>query len=107
MEIIGRYISVKTKTKDDVFGECLYQITGPIVDRQTPQGVKKFIKVVMLGGTGPSARPGMVLWDELEGLEKNIQDGITHKLVGDAQAQAMQTHYANKVSGKPNGIVEF
>ena len=55
----GTVIRVQTRTKEDVFGDVMWEIvetglSSPEAGRKGKDGVK----CVMLGGTGPSARKG-------------------------------------------------
>lgn len=60
----GQYIKVKTKTLEDVFGECVYKVleTG-LPCPHCEDNPKHGVKFMMLGGTGPSARKGIVITD--------------------------------------------
>lgn len=70
---IGDYIKVKTTTLEDVFGNCVYKITGP--DIETKEGTKT--KCILLHGTGKAAKPGLVIFDSLEVIDENIKNGVT------------------------------
>jgi len=66
---VGMQIRVKTRTKDNTFGTCIYEL----VDLY-PNNTARF---VMLHGTGASARPGYPVIDNLDAVLQNIADGIT------------------------------
>ena len=107
MDLIGKYISVKTKTKDDTFGECIYKITGPVEER-LELGAKKFrIKCEMLGGTGPSARKGLTVWDEVHELENAINAGITHHLISETEAKQLEIQFLKGKTQKPGNVIEM
>jgi len=89
MDLVGKFIRVKTTTKDDVFGECLYQITD---ETQSDSSGTIKNKCVLLGGSGTAARPGMMVFDSLSVIEKNISDGIT-TLVDENTAEKLVAHY--------------
>ena len=89
MDLVGKFIRVKTKTQEDVFGECLYHITGE-TQKDSKGNLKN--KCILLGGSGTAARPGMVVFDELSVIEKNISDGIT-TLVDENDAEKLVAHY--------------
>ena len=93
MNLIGKFIRVKTKTQEDVFGECLYQITGE-TQSDSKGNVKN--KCILFGGSGSSARPGMIVFDDLSVIEKNINDGIT-TLVDESDAEKLIEHYKKQV----------
>ena len=78
----GMLLKVKTKTLEDVFGECVYEVveTGLPATEPHRRGINDGIKCVMLGGSGPSARKGLVLFDSEEDINKWITDGIVQIL---------------------------
>ena len=84
----GDCIKVKTTTKDDVFGTCIYRAEEIGLKCPFCKG-QDGIKFVMLGGDGPSARPGMVLVDCEQQIQSDMAKGIT-QMVNPKQAVAPQ-----------------
>jgi hypothetical protein len=103
MNLIGKYILVKTKTKDDIFGDCLYQIVGPVIEH----GDKRLVKCEMLSGTGSSARQGFTVTEDLGVLEAAINIGITHRLVSPGDAALRIQAAKNNGGMKPGNIIEL
>ena len=106
MELLGKYIMVKTQTKDGNFGDCLYQISGPIVEVEQLGVKQRRIKCEMLGGSGPSAHHGRVVWDVVEELEAAIASGKTHRLVSSTEVLSLMQTFENKTK-KPGNIIEL
>jgi hypothetical protein len=75
---VGQCIRVQTKTLQDVFGVCYYEVLETGI--QAPEADRKDkmdgIKVKMLGGSGPSAREGIVLHDSWHKISGEIASGI-------------------------------
>lgn len=92
----GTYIRVQTKTKDDVFGDCVYRVvqTGlPAPERNRRKaGEKDGIKFEMLGGSGPSASPGRVIMDSEYQVLQNVKEGKC-EIIPEEQAQELQRHF--------------
>jgi len=90
---IGDCIKVRTRTQDDVFGECIYRVTN--VGQPCPECKgQDAMHFVMLGGTGPAARPGMTIVDCPKKIRNEMTKGITIVL-SPAQAEAFEKHYAS------------
>jgi hypothetical protein len=109
MDLVGKFMLVKTRTKDNNFGDCLYQITGPIKEQVMMVGTppRKVIRCEMLGGTGSAAHKGLVIWDILEDLENSLAKGETHQFVDAATATSLISSYSAKNSGRPGNIIEL
>ena len=87
---VGTLIQVKTKTKDNTFGEVVYEITeiGLSFNKKFSDGVK----AVMLGGNGPSARKGYTVFDSEAVIQGNIKDGIT-KIIPENKVASIKAFY--------------
>jgi hypothetical protein len=75
----GTLLKVRTKTRQDTFGEVLYEVTeiGLPAPEKGREGQMDGVKCVMLGGSGPSARKGYTVPDSEFEIQKNIASGIT------------------------------
>jgi len=113
---VGQFIQVQTKTRDDIFGDCIYEVleTGlPAPQRARREaGMMDGIRCRLLGGSGPSAmaRAGTEIVDSQEKIGQEMEQGIT-KLVTPEHAERLRDHYETKVSDKgtpsPGGIMEM
>lgn len=108
----GTIIRVQTRTKQDVFGDCMYEITktglkAPEVGREDKMDG---VKCVMLGGTGPSARKGYVVIDSEEAIQRNITEGIT-VIISAEKSKEIIAHYGDKAKDSTHkgatGCVDF
>lgn len=88
----GNCIKVKTITTEDVFGECVYQVVETGIRCPECHG-QDGIKFIMLGGSGPAARPGYPVIDCTERIRRDLAKGIT-RILTDAEAKAALAHYA-------------
>ena len=113
----GTLIRVQTKTKEDVFGDCLFEIVETDISMSNPSGgdatITDGVKCVMLGGSGPSARKGFVVMDRASVIEANIRTGIT-EIVSDEKRKGIVDYYEDKAKdGTPRrvtgstGVVEM
>jgi len=109
----GDCIKVKTKTLKDVFGECVYKtmavgLSSPNKDKRAA-GVMDGIKFMMLGGSGPSARYGLVIIDSEPVVAQNIKDGITVVLSLEEAVRAEQFYGSKdpKAAGAKAGVIEI
>lgn len=96
----GDCLKVKTKTKDNTFGDVIYiveEVGMPC--KRKGCGKNDMVKCVMLGGSGPAARPGFVVCDCIELIRKNMADGIT-EIISQAQAKAIAEHHVTKAVTK-------
>jgi len=57
---------------------------------------------MMLGGTGPSARKGFVVFDSEDAIRKNIEEGITNIIPPEKRAAVIS--FYDDVPGKTGGI---
>jgi hypothetical protein len=105
---VGDHIQCVTKTKNDVFGTVLYRVDEvglkcPEKNCEENDGVK----CVMLGGSGPSAHAGRVIYDCTKRIEKDIAEKRTKK-VPRPQAEQVAAQYKDRPKGVlPGGIREF
>ena len=113
----GMLLRVQTKTKEDVFGDCLYEILEVGITMKNPgnpnQTVKDGVKCVMLGGSGPAARKGLTIMDTAGKIESDIRTGIT-EVVSEAKRAEIVGYYEDKAKdGTPRrvtgaaGVVDF
>ena len=82
----GDCIRVQTKTLEDVFGVCFYEITETGI--ASPEPGRDGVRAIMLGGSGPSARPGIEIIDSQMKIAQDIATGIT-EVMGKEQAQTL------------------
>jgi hypothetical protein len=96
MLTVGMLLKVKTKTLQDVFGEVVYEIVETGLPAREPhrKGINDWVKVVMLGGSGPSARKGIVIYDSEEDIQQWIKDGIVQILPASKKAEVVAYYEA-------------
>jgi hypothetical protein len=102
----GMLLRVQTRTKEDVFGECLYEVVEVGMDTpDTPKtGVKDGVTCKMLGGSGPAARKGFIVKDCEAEILRNIREGVT-SIVPDDQRDAIVAQYDDKAKdGTPRKV---
>jgi hypothetical protein len=102
----GTLLKVKTKTFQDVCGECLYEVvaTGlpaPEKERKAA-GIMDGVKCVMLGGSGPAARTGWSVIDSEAAIQRNIKEGMT-VIVPSEQRDSLIARYAGGSKKGKNG----
>lgn len=75
----GTILRCRTKTKDNTFGVVLWEVleTGLPAPEAHRNGQMDGLKVVMLGGSGPSARAGLTLIDSEDHIQNDIREGVT------------------------------
>jgi len=105
----GTLIRVQTRTKEDVFGDCMYEVVETGLDAPEPErkaaGIKDGVKCVMLGGSGPAARKGFVVIDSDEAIRRNIAEGITEVIPPEKRDEVV-AHYDDKAKdGTPRRSV--
>jgi len=93
----GDCLRVKTKTRDDVFGVCVYKVLEvgilPPEKERREAGAMDGVKCVMLGGTGPAARPGMTIMDSTKAISRDVKAGTT-EIIKEAEAERVAVQYA-------------
>lgn len=102
----GRSILVETKTMNDLFGKVLYYIEE--VGLETKDGVNDGVRLVMKGGTGGSARAGMVITDTVRELTRLISENKA-QFVNEEKAKAYEAKYNNESETNvvTGGIIEL
>lgn len=87
----GTILRCKTTTKNDMFGTVVWEVVeiglqAPEKDRRDT--CRDGVKVILLSGTGPSARPGMTLIDSEWHILEDIKAGVT-QIIPPAQKDAV------------------
>ena len=101
----GMLLKVRTKTLQDVFGECVYEVTEVGLPAREPhrKGINDWVKCVMLGGSGPSARKGVTIFDSEEDINQWITDGLVQILPATKMQEVVDYYEALEASKKvPN-----
>ena len=83
----GQCLKVKTTTLEDVFGTCYYEVTETGLPHPKDGG-SDGMRCVMIGGSGPAARPGYEVVDFQEKVAQDIAAGTT-SVITKEQALAM------------------
>ena len=98
----GDCIRVQTKTLQDVFGVCFYEImeAGIMAPEKGREKEMDGIKARMLGGSGPSAREGLIIIDSQFKIDKEIASGII-EVMGKEQAKRLLQVTPKRKSGVP------
>ena len=101
----GMLIKVKTRTKDDVFGEVVWEIEEVGLPAPEPhrRNLRDGVKCIMLGGTGPSARKGFMVLDSEDAIRRNIDEGIT-EIIPFERRDSVRAFYSDTVSKAGSGI---
>lgn len=75
----GMILKCKTTTKNDVFGTVMWEVleTGLQAPERGREAFNDGIKVIMLGGSGVSARAGLTIIDSEWHIENDIRAGVT------------------------------
>lgn len=105
---VGTLLKVKTKTLLDVFGECVYEVVEmglPAID-PARKGINDVVKCVMLGGSGPSASKGRVLFDSEEEIKQWINDGIVQILPPNKKNDIVNYYEAVEQRRRIGGSIE-
>ena len=84
---VGTLIQVKTKTKDNTFGEVVYEIVETGIVQKG--GASDMVKAVMLG---PSARKGYTVFDSEANIRRDISAGIT-KIIPVSKVDSIRAFY--------------
>ena len=105
----GDCFKVETKTRNDVFGTVVYRVEHmgvdcPVSDCDKQDGMK----LMMLGGSGPSAHPGRVIYDCQKAVEVLLASPKA-QCVDSALAERMVASYEQKKTGLggPGGMREL
>lgn len=102
---VGILLKVKTKTLQDVFGECVYEVTEVGLPAREPhrKGINDWCKCVMLGGSGPSARKGVTIFDSEADINQWIADNIVQVLPSSKRQEIIDYYEAVEESKRmPN-----
>jgi len=85
----GMFLRCKTNTKNDLFGTVFWEVqeTGLKAPELERADQKDGVKVIMLGGSGPSARAGMVCIDSEWHIQRDISAGITQLFSADQREE--------------------
>jgi hypothetical protein len=94
----GTLLRTTTRTLGDVFGEVLWEVAEIGLDAHDKDrpGAMDGVKCVMLGGTGPSARPGYVVRDSEWNIERDVASGTTVVFLAEKKAELMEKYGAKK-----------
>lgn len=93
----GMLLKVKTTTKDDAFGDVVYEVTevGLPAPEKERKGENDGLRCVIIGGSGKSARKGFVVIDSEAKVQQDVENGITEVLPAsqkDVMAAAYPEH---------------
>jgi hypothetical protein len=108
----GDYLKVKTKTQNDVFGTVVYKIEEVGLPAPEPErkaaGKTDGVRCRMLGGSGPSARAGLVLTDSEEVIQRGIKSGIVEVIPAE-MAKKLERFYDKpaKESQRRIGVMDW
>ena len=112
----GTILRVQTNTKQDVFGDCLYEVVEVGLTIPDPADQNKMcndgVKCLMLGGSGPSARAGFTVMDTEATIQANIASGITNIVPSNKKDAILALYGDNSKDGTPRsalgmtGVVE-
>ena len=111
---VGDCLRVQTTTVQDVFGVCYYEIleTGLPAPEAHRQGQMDGVKARMMGGSGPSAREGLVIRDSQERIGSDIVSGVI-EVMSKEKAEMLLSSTPNRCSSiegaaRPaTGVVEM
>lgn len=111
---VGNCIRVQTKTLNDVFGVCYYEIleTGLPAPEAHRRGCMDGVKARMMGGSGPSAREGLIIHDSQDKIGSEIKSGIIEvmsKEKAELLLSAIEKNNLSTVDGvrPPAGVMEI
>ena len=97
----GMLLRVQTKTKDDVFGNCLWNLEAVGLEIKSAENPSKTVnngvKCVLLGGSGPAARAGYSVLDTEPRILADIQTGIS-EIVSEAEKVRIMANFKYKAS---------
>ena len=101
---VGTLLRSRTRTKDDVFGEVLWEVTktGLSAPEKERKGQTDGVVCVMVGGTGPSARKGYMVVDSEAQIMQDVAAGIT-AVVPEEQRDAAVASFSGGKAGPAAG----
>lgn len=112
---VGDCMRVQTKTLNDVFGVCYYEIEA--MGLKAPEAGREEamdgVKAVMLGGSGPAARQGMTIIDSEKRINEDIAAGIIEMMPREQAEKLLRAtpKQTSKTVGDtprpPTGVVEM
>lgn len=84
----GVLLKVQTTTKDDVFGEVLWEVleVGLNAPEKERAGEKDGVKCVLIGGSGPAARKGFTVIDSEAHIMADVEKKVTELLPASQKA---------------------
>ena len=87
----GMLLKCKTNTKNDMFGTVVWEVqeTGLKAPELERADQMDGVKVIMLGGSGASAREGLVCVDSEYHIQRDIKAGITQLFSADQKDVVM------------------
>lgn len=91
---VGTIFKIKTKTLEDTFGECVYEIVETNIPSKNPEDKSDLVKSVMLGGSGVSARSGMTFFDTEDDLRRWFEDGSAQVIPSEKKNEIIE-YYAS------------
>jgi len=91
---VGDVFRTQTKTKDDVFGDCLWQVkeVGLNAPERGREEETDGVLCVLLGGSGPSATAGREITDSQFNINTDISRGVT-SILSPEQAKPLVENY--------------
>ena len=105
----GTLLKTRTTTRDDVFGEVLWEVVevGLPAPEKERKGQMDGVKCVMLGGTGKAARKGYKVLDSESRIASDVAAGTT-VVVPEGQRAALVARYtkAAEQGRSGTGVVE-
>jgi hypothetical protein len=98
----GMLIRCATRTKGDVFGDVLWEVvdTGLKAPEKGRENEYDGVKVIMLGGSGPSARAGMTVIDSEWNIKRDMATGITVIVPPQKRAEILAHYSGARGSGQ-------
>lgn len=90
----GMLLKAKTKTAGDVYGDVTWEVAE--VGVSTKRGADG-VKLVMLGGTGSSARKGVTIIDTESHILAQMASGVV-SIVPESRKASIEAFYADKKS---------
>ena len=93
----GTILKSKTTTKNDMFGTVIWEVieTGLKAPETGREQMTDGVKVVLVSGSGPSAKPGYAVIDSEWHIMQDIKNGIT-SIVPPDQLDSMKKQFQPK-----------